>query len=61
MTGRTFYEWSHPRADQNAPGSSEKFTVSRLPAGAKYFAVRAFDQSFNCSAISNLVEVAQGK
>jgi PcRGLX-like protein central beta sandwich domain len=138
MTGRTFYEWSHPRSDPNppeaikdltvsikagkaevsftapadqggrvlryqlkcsdrrildygeflkaynnhsektacnwflavnlkgepapkAPGSSEKFTVSGLPAGARYFAIRTFDQSSNRSAISNLVEVAAGK
>jgi hypothetical protein len=132
MTGRTFYEWSHPRKDDVAPaavkdlkvtvngdkatvsftapadpgggkvtryqvkcsdrkivdyqafltifndfkekdhcnwflatnvkgeptpkaaGAKESFTVTGVPAGAKFFAVRAFDDSTNRSAISNL-------
>jgi hypothetical protein len=37
-----------------APGAGESFTISGVPAGAKYFAVRAFDDSSNRSAISNV-------
>jgi hypothetical protein len=132
MTGRTFYIWSHPRKDQQAPkaitdlkvsvmgekatvsftapadegggkvvryqikcsdrkivgykafleiynnfqekthcnwflaknvagepkpkaaGAKESFTVTGVPAGAKFFAVRAFDDSSNRSAMSNI-------
>jgi PcRGLX-like protein central beta sandwich domain len=36
------------------PGSNESFTVSGVPAGIKYFAVRAFDDSVNRSALSNM-------
>ena len=39
-----------------APGSKESFTVSGVPAGAKFFAVRAFDDSSNRSAISNVAK-----
>jgi PcRGLX-like protein central beta sandwich domain len=134
MTGRTFYEWSHPRSDTQAPkavadlavkiegdkatisftapadagggkvtryqvkcsdrkiaeyeqflklfnahgekahcnwflasnvkgepspkaaGGKESFTVTGVPKGAKYFAVRVFDDSSNRSAISNAAE-----
>jgi len=37
-----------------APGSKESFTVSGVPAGAKHFAVRSFDDSSNRSALSNV-------
>ncbi len=37
-----------------APGAKESFTVTGVPAGAKFFAVRAFDGSSNRSAISNV-------
>jgi PcRGLX-like protein central beta sandwich domain len=39
-----------------APGSRESFTVSGVPAGAKYFAVRVFDDSSNRSQMSNVTE-----
>ncbi len=39
-----------------APGARETLTVTGVPAGAKYFAVRSFDDSSNRSAISNVVE-----
>ena len=41
-----------------AAGAKESFTVSGVPAGKKYFAVRAFDGSSNRSVVSN---VAQAK
>jgi hypothetical protein len=37
-----------------APGSKESFTVAGVPAGAKYFAVRAYDSSSNRSGLSNV-------
>jgi len=37
-----------------APGAKESFTVSGVPAGAKHFAVRSFDDSRNRSALSNV-------
>jgi hypothetical protein len=37
-----------------APGVRESFTVTGVPAGAKCFAVRAYDDSSNRSAISNV-------
>jgi hypothetical protein len=37
-----------------APGAKESFTVTGVPANAKYFAVRSFDDSNNRSAVSNL-------
>jgi hypothetical protein len=40
--------------EPNAAGAKESFTVSGVPAGAKFFAVRAFDDSNNRSAISNV-------
>ncbi len=39
-----------------APGAQESFTVSGVPADAKYFAVRVFDDSMNRSGISNVAE-----
>ncbi len=39
-----------------APGAKESFTVAGVPAKAKYFAVRSFDDSSNRSTISNLAE-----
>jgi len=39
------------------PGTKEIFTVTGVPAGAKYFAVRSFDGSWNRSKISNVAEV----
>ncbi len=44
-------------ADPKAPGAKESFTVSGVPADAKYFALRTFDDSSNRSSISNVVEV----
>ena len=41
-----------------APGAKESFTVTGVPAGAKYFTVRSFDDSSNRSALGN---VAGGK
>ncbi len=37
-----------------APGAKESFTVTGVPTGAKFFAVRAFDDSSNRSGISNV-------
>jgi hypothetical protein len=37
-----------------APGAKESFKVTGVPAGAKFFAVRAYDDSSNRSAMSNL-------
>ncbi len=37
-----------------APGAKESFTVQGVPAGAKYFAVRSFDESSNRSTMSNV-------
>ncbi len=37
-----------------APGARESFTVTGVPAGAKFFAVRAYDDSSNRSGISNV-------
>jgi hypothetical protein len=39
-----------------AAGQKESFEVTGLPAGAKYFAVRSFDDSNNRSAMSNQAE-----
>ncbi len=39
-----------------APGAKESFAVSGVPAGAKFFAVRAFDDSSNRSALSNVAK-----
>jgi hypothetical protein len=36
------------------PGTAERFLVTGVPAGAKYFAVRSFDDSNNRSAISKV-------
>ncbi len=41
----------------NKAGTRESFVVTDLPANAKYFAVRSFDDSSNRSAISNVAEV----
>jgi hypothetical protein len=38
-------------------GRKEEFTVTDVPAGAKFFAVRSFDDSSNRSPISNVAEV----
>jgi hypothetical protein len=35
-----------------APGAKESFTVTGVPAGAKHFAVRAYDDSSNRSALN---------
>jgi len=35
-------------------GAKENFVVTGVPEGAKYFAVRSFDDSNNRSAISNV-------
>jgi hypothetical protein len=43
-----------------APGEKVSFEVSGVPAGAKYFAVRSFDESSNRSALGN-VATAGGK
>ncbi len=40
-----------------APGTKESFTVTGAPAGARYFALCAFDDSSNRSAISNVATV----
>ena len=37
-----------------APGAEESFTVTGVPANARYFAVRSYDESSNRSAISNM-------
>ncbi len=42
-----------------APGARESFKVTGVPAGAKFFAVRAFDDSSNRSAISNVAEAGK--
>ena len=42
-----------------APGTREHFTVSGVPAGAKYFMVRSFDDSSNRGAVSNLAEAGK--
>jgi len=39
-----------------APGAGESFTVTGVPAGARFFAVRAFDDSSNRGALSNVAE-----
>ncbi|MHC4915668.1 MAG: hypothetical protein ACYTGB_09265, partial [Planctomycetota bacterium] len=39
-----------------AAGAKETFTVTGVPAGAKHFAVRSFDDSSNRSAISNVTK-----
>ncbi|MHC4917756.1 MAG: hypothetical protein ACYTGB_19950, partial [Planctomycetota bacterium] len=41
-------------AQPKAAGAKESFTVSGVPQKAKFFAVRAFDDSSNRSAISNV-------
>jgi hypothetical protein len=40
-----------------AAGGRESFTVSGVPAGARYFAVVSFDDSSNRGAMSNLAQV----
>jgi hypothetical protein len=40
-----------------AAGAVERFTVTGVPAAAKYFAVRTFDDSNNRGAISNVAEL----
>ena len=42
-----------------APGAKESFTVSGVPATAKFFAVVSFDDSSNRSAISNVAEAGK--
>jgi len=42
-----------------APGAKESFAVSGVPAGAKFFTVVAYDDSANCSALSNVAEVGK--
>ena len=42
-----------------APGAKENFTVSGVPATAKYFVVLAFDDSSNRSALSNVAEAGK--
>jgi hypothetical protein len=44
-----------------APGARESFTVTGVPAGAKYFAVRVFDDSVNRSALSNVARAPGGE
>jgi len=39
------------------PGSKERFVIAGIPAEAKYFAVRSFDDSQNRSALSNVASV----
>jgi hypothetical protein len=39
-----------------APGAKESFTVSGVPKGAKYFAVRTYDDSGNRSALGKVAE-----
>jgi len=39
-----------------APATRERFDVTGLPADAKYFAVRSFDDSSNRSGLSNVAE-----
>ena len=39
-----------------AAGAKESFTVTGVPQGAKYFAVRAFDGTKTRSAMSNVAE-----
>jgi hypothetical protein len=41
------------------PGSIETFTVTGVPEGAKYFAIRSFDDSNNRSPVSNVAEASQ--
>jgi len=38
------------------PGAGESFVVTGVPPGAKFFAVRSFDDSSNRSAMSNVAE-----
>lgn len=40
----------------SAAGKKESFALSGVPAGAKYFAVRSFDDSSNRSGLSNVAE-----
>jgi hypothetical protein len=42
-----------------AAGGKESFTVTGVPAGAKYFVVLTFDDSSNRSALSNVAEAAK--
>jgi hypothetical protein len=37
-------------------GTTEKFTLSNVPEGARYFAVRSFDDSHNRSGMSNVAQ-----
>ena len=39
------------------PGTRERFTVSGVPGGATYFAVRSFDNARNRSEISNRIKI----
>jgi hypothetical protein len=48
---------SQARVAPKAPGKKESFTVSGVPAGAKYFAVRAFDDASNRSMIGKVAEI----
>jgi len=48
--------------DEPAPqaaGAKESFTVSGVPANARFFAVVSFDDSSNCSALSNVAEAGK--
>jgi len=48
--------------DEPAPaaaGTRERFVVTGVPEGATYFAVRAFDDSSNRSALSNVAEAGR--
>lgn len=38
-------------------GGRESFVVTGVPEGAKYFAVRSYDDASNRSAMSNVAEV----
>ena len=55
----TIWWIDHNLAGEQAPGAAgkkERFRVAGVPAGAAYFAVRAFDDSSNRSPISNVAE-----
>jgi hypothetical protein len=42
-----------------APGAKENFTVSGVPANARYFVVLSFDDSSNRSPLSNVAEAGK--
>jgi hypothetical protein len=46
----------HGEPAPRKPGAKEEFTVSKVPDGAVYFAVRSYDNQGNQSAISNVVK-----